>query len=55
MREVKGYRYVCQGVMIIYGCGISARYGETEKGRGHKKSGEIKVLLFLVGQNFSGT
>lgn len=55
MREVKGYQYVCQGVMIIYDCGISARYREIEKGKGHKKNGEIKGLLFLVGQKFSGT
>ena len=54
MREVKGYWYVRHGVMIIYGCTISVRYGEIEKGRGHRKSGEIKGLWFLVCQNISG-
>lgn len=39
--------------MIIYDCGISVGYVETEKNRRHRKSGKIKGLWFLVGQKFS--
>ena len=39
--------------MIIYDCGVSVGYVDTEKNRRHRKSGKIKGLWFLVGQKFS--
>ena len=39
--------------MIIYDCGISDGYVETEKSRRHRKSGKIKGLWFPVDQKFS--